>query len=97
MSSQKLESKVDAIPAIKTMNPIRRSHARAVDIQPMIIPATAKPRFSSLPAFLSLESATCPKMEPINEKKPAVRNSVAKDVTKAPMASPLPDFLSCSA
>jgi hypothetical protein len=63
----------------------------------MIIPATAKPRFSLLPDFLSFEREIWPKIEPINEKKPAVRNNVANEVIKEAIASPLPDFASCSA
>ena len=96
-SSQKLESKVEAIPTIKTIKPTRIIQARAVDTQPMIIPATAKPRFSLLPDFFSFEREIWPKIEPINEKKPAVRNNVANEVIKEAIASPLPDFASCSA
>jgi hypothetical protein len=57
------------------MNPMRKIHASAVETQPMITPATARPRFSVLPAFFNLDSDTCPRIEPIKERNPADRKS----------------------
>ena len=62
----------------------------------MITPATARPRFSVLPAFFNLDSDTCPRIEPIKERNPADRKISAREVTKEAIASPPPDFASCS-
>ncbi len=62
----------------------------------MMTPATARPRFSVLPDFFSLDRETCPRIEPINERNPAVTKIVAREVTNAAIARPLPAFASCS-
>ena len=62
----------------------------------MITPATARPRFSVLAAFFNLDSDTCPRIAPIKERKPADRKIRAREVTKEAIASPPPDFASCS-
>ena len=78
------------------MKPIKKTQASAVDTQPMITPDTARPRFSVLPAFFNLESDICPRIEPMNERKPADKKISAREVTKEAIANPLPDFASCS-
>ena len=78
------------------MKPIKKTQASAVDTQPMITPDTARPRFSVLPAFFNLESDICPRIEPMNERKPADKKISAREVTKEAIAKPLPVFASCS-
>jgi hypothetical protein len=75
---------------------MRKIKASAVETQPIITPAMARPRFSLLPAFLNLESDTCPSIEPMNERKPAEIKIRAREVTNDAIASPLPAFASCS-
>ena len=78
------------------MKPIKKTQASAVDTQPMITPDTARPRFCVLPDFFNLESDTCPRIEPMNERKPADKKISAREVTKEAIAKPLPVFASCS-
>jgi hypothetical protein len=49
-----------------------------------------------LPAFLNFESDTCPRIDPIKDRKPAERKIRAREVTNEAIASPLPAFASCS-
>ena len=63
----------------------------------MITPATARPRFCVLPAFFNFDSDTCPRIEPMKERKPAERKIKASEVTNEAIASPLPALASCSA
>ena len=78
------------------MKPIKKTQASAVDTQPMITPDTARPRFCVLPDFFNLESDICPRIEPMNERKPADKKISAREVTKEAIAKPLPVFASCS-
>ena len=78
------------------MKPIKKTQASAVDTQPMITPDTARPRFCVLPDFFNLESDTCPRIDPMKERKPADKKIRAREVTKDAMAKPLPAFASCS-